>query len=156
MSTARNSFTVWVKLLNGKRVSVMVQPGDTLDSLKQLIYARAGVPILQQNLMVTGKRLDAAAGPLSLYLNIGIARFLRFALSIHCCVLLHAVSSQATQCTLCPGELFPLACTSSLFFSRSDTAVLRPRFRQSPRSRQPRKNAITPHLSVRSKARKSC
>jgi hypothetical protein len=58
MST--DSFQLLVKTLTGKTVPVSVSPRDTIDTLKEKLYAKEGVPKDLQRLIFGGKPLDDA------------------------------------------------------------------------------------------------
>jgi ubiquitin C len=51
------AYQIYLKLLSGERVSIEVEPTDTIFSLKQQISNLYQIPVEQQTLMVSGTRL---------------------------------------------------------------------------------------------------
>ena len=53
-STAKS---IYVKTLNGRAISLNVEPNDTILAIKRKIYQQQGIPIADQRLIFTGQSL---------------------------------------------------------------------------------------------------
>ena len=55
---SNGKFQIFVKTLNNRNIVIMVDPSDTIKSLKQKIFDKEGVPVNEQRLNHIGKELQ--------------------------------------------------------------------------------------------------
>ncbi len=49
---------IFVKTMSGKTLTIEVEASDSIEHVKDQVFAQEGMPVEQQNMMFSGKRLE--------------------------------------------------------------------------------------------------
>ena len=53
-----SAFTIWVKTLTGKMITLDVEKSDTVDNIKSRMQVKGGTILAQQRLIFSGNQLE--------------------------------------------------------------------------------------------------